>query len=522
MKSGGTVLSRLLVCLLAGLLLVGCAGLPAPQEREFSTAISAQEAADTPIGRALHPMLVGREAGLSGIYPLVEADDAFAARMLMARHAQKTLDVQYYIWQADMTGLMLLEALHEAADRGVRVRLLLDDNNTAGIEPFLQGLQLHPNIEVRVYNPFRIRSVRWVNFVSDFSRVHRRMHNKSFTMDGMATIIGGRNIGDRYFGAADDILFADLDVLTVGAVVSEVSKDFDAYWNYPAAYTLTEISAVNRYQASLEQLADQAGEIFRSPAAAGYLNSLRKSDLLERLLKRELNFAWVPVRMVSDAPGKVWQKHSEKSLLVEQLQEIIGNPRHDVELVSPYFVPTASGVEAFAWLVRQGVEVRVLTNSLAATDVAFVHAGYTRRRKALLKAGVQLYELSHVRARKPRGRNRNRLLGSSGSSLHAKTFAVDGQYVFIGSFNFDPRSAHLNTELGFVIDSPGLARQIRKAFDEEVPALAYQLSLDQRNRLRWSVDEGEQLAIYVREPKSSWLRRAGVRLLSWLPVEGLL
>lgn len=503
--------------------LTGCVGLPKLQERPQIMAIAGAEVANTSIARALAPLLQSHDAGLSGIYPLAEADDAFAARILMARHAERTLDVQYYIWRADMTGLMLLEALHEAADRGVRVRLLLDDNNTAGIEPFLLAMHAHPNVEVRVFNPFVIRKARWLNFVTEFSRVNRRMHNKSFTVDGAATIIGGRNIGDKYFGAADDILFADLDVLTVGAVVPEVSADFDAYWNSPAAYLLEQVSGKRHNGVSLAELAEQAEHISRSPAAEEYLESLRETDLLARLLGRDLQFEWAPVRMVSDAPSKVWQKHPENSLLVQQLQEIIGNPQQDVELISPYFVPTAAGVEAFTWLVRSGVEVRVLTNSLAATDVAFVHAGYARRRKALLQAGVELYELSHVRPKRVRGSKRkDKILGSSGSSLHAKTFAVDSQYVFVGSFNFDPRSANLNTELGFVIDSPVLAQRIRQAFDEEIPEQAYRLSLNNKQQLRWTVRDGDRLRVYVREPKSSLWRRAGVRFLSWLPIEGLL
>lgn len=508
---------------MAMFLLQGCVGLPKPQVRPQEVAISEAEARSTSIARAVAPLLQNHDAALSGIYPLAEADDAFAARMLMAKHAERTLDVQYYIWRADMTGLMLLEALHEAADRGVRVRLLLDDNNTAGIEPFLLAMHAHPNIDVRVFNPFVIRKARWLNFLTEFTRVNRRMHNKSFTADGVATIIGGRNIGDKYFGAADDVLFADLDVLTVGAVVPQVSADFDAYWNSPAAYGLEQILGKRHNNVSLVELAERAEHISRSHAAEEYLESLREADLLARLLQRDLEFEWAPVRMVSDAPGKVWQKHPENSLLVQQLQEIIGNPRQDVELISPYFVPTAAGVEAFSWLVRSGVEVRVLTNSLAATDVAAVHAGYARRRKALLEAGVQLYELSQVRAKPAPGtKRRNKILGSSGSSLHAKTFAVDSQYVFVGSFNFDPRSANLNTELGFVIDSPVLAQRIRRAFDEEIPEQAYRLSLNGKGQLRWTVRDENRLRVYVREPKSSLWRRAGVRFLSWLPIEGLL
>lgn len=509
------------------LVLCGCSSLPQPVVRAPEFGLSAEQVIHTSLGSGLAQAQMQQSPGLSGVFSLTEAEDAFAARMLLARYAERRLDVQYYIWRPDMTGLMLFEALHEAADRGVQVRLLLDDNNSLRSEPFLRALDQHPNIQVRLFNPFGQRSVRWLNFVTDFTRANRRMHNKSFTADGAVTIIGGRNVGDEYFGAADDVLFADLDILAAGTVVGEVATDFDRYWNNPAAYSVADLPGRPRHAMDLEQLAQHSQAIANSQAAVQFLESLREPQRLESLILHGEGLSWVPVRMVSDDPAKVWQRHAEGTLLLHQLQDIMGDPDKEVVLVSPYFVPTAAGVEAFAELARRGVRVRVLTNSLAATDVSIVHAGYARHRKALLRSGVELYELASQQPQAPKpqlpgGKKRSWFAGSSGSSLHAKTFAFDRERVFVGSFNFDPRSAHLNTELGFVIDSPQLAEAIVGAFRHEVPALAWRVRMQPDRRLSWRLDAYPQMSAQLREPGVSRWRRFKVWWLGRLPVEPLL
>lgn len=501
--------------------IAGCQSLPSLEGRSQSHAYTQAEVADTYFAKAMRPLEQQHGAEQSGIYPLIEADEAFAARMLLAKYAQRSLDVQYYIWRRDMTGIMLFEALHEAADRGVRVRLLLDDHNTNGNDPILLGLHSHENIEVRLFNPFMLRSPRWSGFVTDFDRLNRRMHNKSFTADNSLSIIGGRNIGDEYFGATDDVLFADLDILSAGAAVRDVSEDFDKYWHSASSYPLERVVSKNNAM-SLSELRSQATTIQSSEAAQKYVASLRESPFIAELERRKIDFEWLKVRMVSDDPRKGLGKAEEEGLLIQQLQDIIGDPKIDVELVSPYFVPTAAGVEAFAWLLRKGVEVKVLTNSLSATDVAIVHAGYAKRRKALLEAGVILYEMQRHPAQPKRMKRKKRFLGSSGSSLHAKTFSVDQKHVFVGSFNFDPRSANLNTELGFVIDSPRLARRINQAFYDEIPAHAYQVKLTRTGRIYWTEQSDAGVNTYTSEPKTSLWRRVTTHMLSWLPIEGLL
>lgn len=508
------------VCLLAAAL-GGCA-LPSLDGRSHSSALPEADALTTRLGRALAP-LAAAHPGHSGIHALPDPYDAFAARVLLARVAERSLDVQYYIWRNDVSGTLLFEALRVAADRGVRVRLLLDDNGTAGLDTWLSLLNLHPNIEVRLFNPFVVRRPKWLGFLTDFSRVNRRMHNKSFTADNQATIIGGRNIGDEYFGAADGVLFADLDVLAVGPVVGAVSGDFDRYWASDAAYPVERLVAPPD-ASQRTRLAALAADQARSPTAGRYMRDVGDTPFIRDLLQGDLALDWAATRMVSDDPDKVLGEVGDGGLLIHQLGALLAEPRRKVELVSPYFVPTGAGVDALAGLVAQGVEVRVLTNAWRATDVPVVHAGYAKRRQALLQAGVSLYELRGEASAGPAFKVGP--LGSSGSSLHAKTFAVDDARVFIGSFNFDPRSARLNTELGFVIESPTLARGVAAAFSDTVPASAYEVRLSPQGTLYWverRAEDGRTTEIrHDREPGTTPLSRAALWFLSLLPIEWLL
>ncbi len=490
--------------------------MPSLANRTVSTALT--DTGTTRLGRVIAP-LAGAHPGVSGVYPLREARDAFAARFLLAEAAERTLDIQYYIWRQDMSGTLLFKALHEAAERGVRVRLLLDDNSTSGLDSTLAALDSHPHVEVRLFNPLAIRKPRALGYLADLSRMNRRMHNKSFTADNQATIIGGRNVGDEYFGATHGVVFADLDVIAVGPVVGEVSNDFDRYWAsasaYPADRLLPPAGA-----AQIAELASAASRVERDPAAVAYMTALRNSPFIRELTAGTLPLEWVATRMVSDDPAKALARARRETLLPHKLKTIFGTPAVRVDLVSPYFIPTATGVDAFAAWAARGVKIRVLTNSLEATDVAAVHAGYAKRRKALLAAGITLYEL-RLSSGAPPSKSAGSP-GSSGSSLHAKTFAVDGSRVFIGSFNFDPRSAELNTEMGFVIDSPELARQIAAVFDSDVPLDAYEVRLSDSGRLCWIERQDGVSLRHSAEPGAGFWRRAGVRFLSIFPIERLL
>ncbi|MGH7825995.1 MAG: phospholipase D family protein [Candidatus Binatia bacterium] len=518
----GAVLCILSLCLGAGLM-GGCSTLPSLENRTTSTSLF--DTGTTKLGKAISP-LVNAHPEKSGIYSLPDARDAFAARALLARAAERTLDVQYYIWHGDMSGTLLFERLRGAADRGVRVRLLLDDHGTSGIDTTLAALDSHPNIEVRLFNPFVIRKPRAIGYLTDFFRLNRRMHNKSFTADNQVTIVGGRNVGDEYFGATDGLLYVDLDVMAVGPVVTDVSEDFDRYWASESSYPVDRLlPPVN--PAQIAELASAALLIEHDPAAVAYMKALRNSFFVRELVRGSLALEWVPTRMVSDDPAKGLGLAAPDALFPQKLKKIIGEPAAEVDLVAPYFVPGAAGVDSFVALTKRGVKIRVLTNSLeATTTMGAVHAGYAKRRKPLLEAGITLYEMRRlspvIAAQRSGGLMGSSSSSSSSSSLHAKTFSVDRSRVFIGSYNFDPRSRELNTELGFVIDSPSLAQQIEAAFNSRVSANAYEVRLSDDGQLYWIERQEGELVRHDTEPGTSFWQRAGVSFMSVLPIEWLL
>ena len=505
-------------CLFAAcvLFLASCA-LPSRQDITISTAL--QNTETTRLGRSIEPRLA-EHPGKTGIYPLATGRDAFAARGLLAGAAERSLDVQYYIWHGDHTGYLLFEALWEAAERGVRVRLLLDDANTSGLDATIATLNDHPNIEVRLYNPLVYRTARWRNFVRDFTRVNHRMHNKSFTVDNQVAVVGGRNIGDEYFAAGRGVAFTDLDVMAVGPVVHKVSDEFDLYWNSPSAYPAEKLLR-NPPPGATQQLKATFAATRADPESAQYLESLRETRIVNELSRGQLGVDWTDAQVVYDDPAKTLDtKNRTDVLLLTRLLDTIGQPATRFDLISPYFVPREKGTEALQTLAGRGVKVRILTNSLESTDVTAVHAGYAKRRKALLQAGIQLYELK--RSDVPKTTDDKSIGGSSSAGLHAKTFEMDGDRMFVGSFNFDPRSAKLNTEMGLVIDSPAAAQKLKAFFDTEVPLLAYEVHLTDKGKLHWIERTREGQKIYDSEPGASAFRRAGVGFMSILPIEWLL
>nr|WP_310608049.1 phospholipase D family protein [Buttiauxella brennerae] len=472
----------------------------------------------TRLGRAITPT-TAEHPGLSGIHPLADSLDAFAARYLLCGMAEKSLDVQYYIWQDDMSGRLLFSALLAAADRGVKVRLLLDDNNTNGLDGILELLNAHPQIEIRLFNPFSFRLIRAFGYLTDFARLNRRMHNKTFTVDGETTIIGGRNVGDAYFGVGKQPLFSDLDVLAVGPVVGEVSQDFLRYWESSCVSTLEKVLDVDAD--ALQQRVQLPEDWRNDPMARRYLDRLKTSQFATNLVARTLTMYWAKTRLLSDDPRKGQGKARNHTLLPQRLMNVIGMPEREIDIISAYFVPTRAGVAQILSLIRKGVKVAILTNSLAANDVAAVHAGYARWRKKLLRHGVELYELKPEQngARRPHDRG---LTGNSGSSLHAKTFSVDKQKVFIGSFNFDPRSAMLNTEMGFVIESNALAEDIHQRFTQSQKEAAWALRLDRWGRVNWVENSEGKEIVWKKEPHTRFWQRVLVRLVYRLPIEWLL
>lgn len=512
-----------IVAVVLALALGACATLPVSPPRPPTHAYADTDA--TRLGRAIAVQAAGHP-GRAGVYALPSGRDAFAARFALAAAAERSIDVQYYIWRADTSGTLLAHALWLAAERGVRVRLLLDDVNTKGLDPLLATLDAHRNIEVRLFNPFPNRHWRVADYAGDFARVNRRMHNKSFTVDNQATVVGGRNIGDEYLGAGTAVAFADLDVLAAGPVVREVSASFDDYWNSEPAFPLAAL-VPPASEAMQEEVRVAWARLHEDPAARGYTDAIRRSDIVREWTEGRFAGEWVRARLVADDPGKVLASLDGGELAtLPRLRAALGRPERELLLVSPYFVPGAEGTAALLALAREGVRIQVLTNSLAATDVAPVYAGYVRYREALVRGGVRVFELK-PQADMPRSHGRSErggAGGSSGASLHAKTFAVDGQRIYIGSFNLDPRSARLNTELGLVMESSALAGELARAFEDAVPRNAYEVRLNAGGTaVEWfeRTDGGTEVR-HATTPHTGVLRSLWIGVLSVLPIEWLL
>ena len=498
------------------LAVTACASLPPIEARKETHALVRTD--DTRLGRAIAP-LAAAHPGKSGIHALTRPTDAYAARIVLALAAEKSIDVQYYIWRDDQSGIGLFESLWMAAGRGVRIRLLLDDANTKGLDETLAVFAAHPNVEVRLYNPFASRGSRLLGYMGDFSRLNRRMHNKSFTVDNQATIVGGRNIGNEYFGVGDEELFADLDVLAFGQAVQEVSDAFDLYWNSASAYPALDVIP-HADEGAAARMAQRFEANREDPASKEYVGAARDTALVRDLLARKLPIEWTEARAVRDDPAKTLDTTERRDLLMlTDLLATFGRPEKSFYLVSPYFVPGKEGVAALTAMAHRGVTTVVLTNSLGATDVGPVHAGYSKSREALLDAGVKLYELKPTSTVETEHRKKK---GSSPESLHAKTFALDDKRIFVGSFNFDPRSALLNTEMGLVIDSPALAGALTRAFEAKVPENAYEVRKDAKGSIVWVERTPAGEVVHDDEPGAGALRRAWIEFLSWLPIDWLL
>ena len=455
----------------------------------------------------------------SGIHILDDGAEAFAARRGLLRLAESSIDAQYYMWHADLTGHLLLQEVLAAAERGVRVRLLLDDNTTAGTDDILLAVNSHANIEVRLFNPFILRKPRLPSYLFDLRRVNRRMHNKSLTVDGVASIVGGRNIGDEYFNAHADFEFADMDVLTVGAVVPQISKSFDDYWNSKSAYPLDQVLRVSG-KTTLDHLQQGFKELEASENALRYAQYVSTTPLVAS--GGQVDFEWVPVELVVDDPAKGQGDIPKRKLLFSSLEKKLGAVERSVDVATAYFVPGRIGSVYLSRAARTGKTVRVLTNSLASNDVIPVHAGYARYRKRLLRHGVGLHELRRARDDRPVRRSGKKKLprfGASNSSLHAKMFVLDERRVFIGSLNFDPRSLYLNCEMGLMIDSAKLGSHVARQMDRLIKGQAYLPFLEPGNRLSWRDTDG---TVYKHEPGSTARQRVMAWVISWMPVEWLL
>lgn len=490
--------------------------LPSLESRTESTALVASE--ETALGRALLPQIEAHP-GLSGIRPLPDGREAFAARVMLIRRAEAAIDAQYYIWEDDPTGMLLLDELRRAAMRGVRVRLLLDDNGIGGLDGMLAALDALETAEVRLWNPFTVRRPKALGYLFDFPRLNRRMHNKSLTVDGVISIVGGRNVGDIYFAYGDGSHYVDMDLMAAGPAAAAVGADFDRYWASGSAYPADRILPPS--PDGLQTLMARAREAQEAGTTQGYAAAIAQTPLMRDLDSGASLFEWMPARLVSDDPVKGLGEARRADTLLARLLEEVGQPTESVDLVSPYFVPGRFGAELLGGLAAEEVRVRVLTNAWEATDVVPVHAGYARWRPALLAAGVELLELRAETAPPPaEGASGPGLFGSGGASLHAKSMAFDAGRLFVGSFNFDPRSGRLNTEMGLLVDSPALAEALSQALDRSGGVYRVEAGADGLTWIATAADGTE--ARLAPEPGSTLWSRLAVRLLGLLPIEWLL
>lgn len=514
-----TLIDRMFVSLflLSMLSVTGCASLPTDFQR--TPTYTLEDTSETKLHKVIQP-LVKAHPDKSGFHALSDGIDAYAARILMVQAAQKSIDVQYYIWHDDLTGRVLHNQLLAAADRGVRVRMLLDDMDTAGKHEVLHMIDAHPNIEVRVFNPFAGRGSRMGDYLTDARRINHRMHNKTMTADNQATIFGGRNIGDEYFDASGHVGFSDLDALAIGPVVDEVSRGFDLYWNSQWVYPLAVFKPDEPVtEAKINDFRKQSDAYFAEARSSKYAEAIRELDIVNMSSVAEMDFTWGKWVLVYDHPSKVEAKEiKEETHLGPKLRKAMDKAQKELLIVSPYFVPGTRFTEYLVGLVDRGVRVRIMTNSLAANDVPMVHAGYQRYREALVSGGVELYEFKPIKHEgiedKDVKKQKKKWMGSSRASLHGKYFGFDQHYIFIGSFNLDARSVAINTELGVYFESPEYGVLLEKAFDETAMTKGYRVVLNDENEVEWvTLEDGKEVRFDV-EPETSLWKRFSTDFLS--------
>jgi cardiolipin synthase C len=499
-------------------LLSACASLPPQTARVDTHAIAPSDS--TRLGAVFTPQ-EQKHPDQTAFYLLPDGVDALLGRIVLAEAADRTLDLQYYIWHDDLTGKHLADAVLHAADRGVRVRVLLDDLGTNGDDQVLLALASHPNIQIRLFNPVANRRFKTLGMAMEFRRVNRRMHNKSMIADNEAAIIGGRNIGDEYFGASNDVSFGDLDVLTHGAVVPRISTAFDEFWNSDAAYPIESLTGHSAEPGALAVYRERLNAFVASQRDTPYLTQAaqRYTDMMKL---RDIDVAWGKATLLYDDPAKITRSPDDSSgHLLTQFTSLSVEPSHQMLIVSPYFVPGKKGVEWLRKETGRGVRVTVLTNSLAATDVAAVHAGYQRYRKDLLDAGVHLYELKPAESEDSKGKKS--MLGSSKASLHAKTYVFDKSSIFIGSMNLDPRSITLNTEIGVYCQSDALASEVVDGLVPKLDLIAWRLEertdANGTKHIVWIDTDASGKETELDEPDVSGLKRVGIWFLGLLPIE---
>lgn len=463
--------------------------------------------------------------GLTAYLALDDAFSSIASRLHLINKAQHNIDLQYYIWENDSIGHLMLAELLKAADRGVKVRLLIDDQNGTKLDATLKQLAAHPNFEIKLFNPYKFRKLRVIDYAFRLKHINHRMHNKLIIADGAIAVTGGRNISREYFDASDNFQFTDMDILFYGTAVQHANDVFHEFWNDNLSYSVPQLLG----NGNQEQLA-KLRQYYE-------LTALQKDQLKKRieLAEKQINkhlkdrpINWAKAHFIADSPNKIRGEATKDQLIYSQMLNIMGEPKQHLELVSAYFVPTRKGTDYLVNLSKDDVRIRILTNSFLANDVAVVHAFYQKYRHDLLQNGIKLYEFKPYIERNKRTwyevvtGNVIPAKGKNTSSLHAKFFDIDGM-VFIGSFNFDPRSANLNSEVGLVVESDVLQKYISKSLDQYLPQIAYELKLNKQGEIIW-LDQHKDGSIveYKHDPETTKFQRFAMQAVSYLPIEWMM
>jgi len=466
----------------------------------------------TVLGQAVQRWLETRPAGSegAGLYRLDSGQDALGARVGLIERAETSIDVQSYLIKDDISGNLVALHLAAAADRGVRVRLLMDDALTDEVDSGLLSLDEHDNIEVRVFNPFPRRRSRFVSLLANFNILNRRMHNKSFTVDNQVTIVGGRNLADEYYRTGGATEFIDEDLLAIGPPVDDVSDGFDEYWNSPEAIPMAAFDRMVAHGRVAESV-EEARKFVDEHSDTAFLKGV-DGRLIDDLIGGRLALVLADAEVVQDRPEKVRNLiRRGASATSAYLQQLVSFATEELIVITPYFVPQQQGVDFFGALVKKGVRVIIITNSLASTNHSSVHAVYARYRKPLLQQGVELYEL---RPQFEAMETETKL------TLHSKVATVDRTKMFVGSFNLDPRSLYLNTEMGMAVTSSTLAGTMAVSILDILPDFAYKLRLSSKGKLQWLLQTAGVEEVITTEPQTSLWRRFLTKLMSLLPIEG--
>ena len=493
----------------------GCMGLP--PKTDTVEQLSFQNTSDTRLGVMAQQVNVEVSGAEQAFLPLDNGHDALVARLALILQAEKSIDVQYYLYHNDTVGRLFTQYLIEASQRGVRVRLLVDDMATNWRDKDFAVIDQYPNIEVKLFNPFSVRGVfRTTQFIFDFSRVNHRMHNKALIVDGQMAIVGGRNIGDEYFSKGE-IQFSDLDMLVTDQASQKLSKVFDNYWNSDQVYPISDLVKTERLtDKKRKKVKDMLAESLQAPEAKVYLSALENASFYTKAKASELEWFYGVVDIFSDAPDKRLSG-DKANYLLSLLKPSLDSAKNSLVILSPYFVPGDQGVAYLAEKVKQGVDVTVVTNSLAATDVSAVHAGYSRYRRALLEAGVTLHEIKSIQ-----GVSEKAWLGSGKSSLHAKTYIVDEKTTFVGSMNMDARSVEINTETGVIFHDEALAKHLLAQMGADADARYWDLRLHKGKVAWFEPDNRSGVPDFTAEPQTSLFRRAWIKFIGIFPIEGQL